>query len=285
MTAELMETLVDHSAGNYRLLMTMGGELLAYGMAHEVAQLDEKCYLEVYQPRSARPALEEESEGVKMPVSADQVLPVVRVGEIRSEATRAALACGRALGGKFGWRDRRRPQVRQDMAGAGHGPLRGHGHAVPGQVRRAGAGSGPGLSGRGRAADGARTHRGNGTASRSRSRPGGDLRDHGARAPARSRTGSHAALGDSQAATAQAAALGSLGATSRHRREPRRRSGRAAGVFSFARSGSSISRSCWCITRARTPLEESPPVRDCAAPAIFMPSATRTCTYDEPENT
>ena len=36
MTAELKDTLVDHAAGNYRLLMTMGGELLAYGMAHEV---------------------------------------------------------------------------------------------------------------------------------------------------------------------------------------------------------------------------------------------------------
>jgi general secretion pathway protein A len=57
MTAELMDTLVDHSAGNYRLLMTMGAELLAYGMANEVAQLDEKCYLDVFQPRSARPAL------------------------------------------------------------------------------------------------------------------------------------------------------------------------------------------------------------------------------------
>jgi type II secretory pathway predicted ATPase ExeA len=57
MTAELRETLVDHSAGNSRLLMIMGGELLAYGMAHDVAQLDEKCYLEVFQPRSSRPAL------------------------------------------------------------------------------------------------------------------------------------------------------------------------------------------------------------------------------------
>jgi general secretion pathway protein A len=57
MTAELMETLVDHSAGNYRSLMIMGDELLAYGMAHDVAQLDEKCYLEVFQPRSSRPAL------------------------------------------------------------------------------------------------------------------------------------------------------------------------------------------------------------------------------------
>jgi general secretion pathway protein A len=57
MTPELMDTLVDHSAGNYRALMIMGAELLAYGMAHEVARLDEKTYLEVYQPRDARPAL------------------------------------------------------------------------------------------------------------------------------------------------------------------------------------------------------------------------------------
>jgi general secretion pathway protein A len=57
MTAELKDTLVDHSAGNYRLLMTMGAELLAYGMAHEVKQLDEKAYLEVFQPSQPRPAL------------------------------------------------------------------------------------------------------------------------------------------------------------------------------------------------------------------------------------
>jgi type II secretory pathway predicted ATPase ExeA len=57
MTAELMETLVDHSAGNFRALMIMGAELLAYGMAQDLARLDEKAYLEVYQPRTARPAL------------------------------------------------------------------------------------------------------------------------------------------------------------------------------------------------------------------------------------
>ena len=61
MTAELMETSIDHSAGNYCVLMIMGGELLAYGMAHEIAQLDEKCYLEVYQPRSTRPALKKKA--------------------------------------------------------------------------------------------------------------------------------------------------------------------------------------------------------------------------------
>jgi type II secretory pathway predicted ATPase ExeA len=57
MTAELMDTLVDHSAGNYRSLMIMGADLLAYGMAHDLARLDEKCYLEVFQPRGARPVL------------------------------------------------------------------------------------------------------------------------------------------------------------------------------------------------------------------------------------
>jgi general secretion pathway protein A len=57
MTAELKDALVDHSAGNYRVLMTMAGELLAYGMAHDIKQLDEKAYLEVYQSKQPRPAL------------------------------------------------------------------------------------------------------------------------------------------------------------------------------------------------------------------------------------
>ena len=55
MTTQLRDALVDHCAGNYRLLMTMGGELLAYGMAHEVAQLDEKFYLELFHPQRAAP--------------------------------------------------------------------------------------------------------------------------------------------------------------------------------------------------------------------------------------
>ena len=56
MTTELMDTLVDHSAGNFRLLMTMGAELLAYGMANEVEQFDEKFYFELFQPSRPRPA-------------------------------------------------------------------------------------------------------------------------------------------------------------------------------------------------------------------------------------
>ncbi|MGC2638594.1 MAG: ATP-binding protein [Acidobacteriaceae bacterium] len=62
MTAELMDTLVDHSAGYYRVLMNIGADLLAYGAANDLAQLDEKCYLEVYQPRSARPALKKKAK-------------------------------------------------------------------------------------------------------------------------------------------------------------------------------------------------------------------------------
>ncbi len=56
MTPELMDTLVDHCAGNYRVLMTMGAELLAHGMTHEVDQLDEKLYLEVFHPKPRQSA-------------------------------------------------------------------------------------------------------------------------------------------------------------------------------------------------------------------------------------
>jgi hypothetical protein len=54
MTTQLMETLGDHAAGNYRVLMTMAADLLARGMAREVEQLDEKLYLEMYQ--ASRPS-------------------------------------------------------------------------------------------------------------------------------------------------------------------------------------------------------------------------------------
>ena len=52
-----------HAAGNYRVLMTLGGELLAYGMVHELAQLDEKCFLEVFQPAGPRPAAKKKVRG------------------------------------------------------------------------------------------------------------------------------------------------------------------------------------------------------------------------------
>jgi general secretion pathway protein A len=61
MTTELRDTLVDHAAGNYRLLMTMSAELLAYGLAHEVQQLDEKFYLEVFQAKLPRPVVKKKT--------------------------------------------------------------------------------------------------------------------------------------------------------------------------------------------------------------------------------
>jgi len=54
MTDILQDTLVDHAAGNPRLLMTMGGELLDLGARRELAALDEKLFLEVY-ARATRP--------------------------------------------------------------------------------------------------------------------------------------------------------------------------------------------------------------------------------------
>jgi general secretion pathway protein A len=63
MTAELRDVLVDHCAGNFRVLMTMSAELLAYGMAHEVPQLDEKFYLEVFQPNLPRPVAKKKTKG------------------------------------------------------------------------------------------------------------------------------------------------------------------------------------------------------------------------------
>lgn len=48
MTAELVTTLCEHAAGNFRALMTMAGELLAVGAQREVKQLDEKLYLELF---------------------------------------------------------------------------------------------------------------------------------------------------------------------------------------------------------------------------------------------
>lgn len=54
MTPELIHTLVEHAAGNYRTLMTMAGDLLLAGVAKEATQLDEKLYFEVYTPPPGR---------------------------------------------------------------------------------------------------------------------------------------------------------------------------------------------------------------------------------------
>jgi type II secretory pathway predicted ATPase ExeA len=57
MTTELRATLADHAAGNYRVLMNLGDELLAVAAERELPRLDEKLFLEVFaqspKPKSA----------------------------------------------------------------------------------------------------------------------------------------------------------------------------------------------------------------------------------------
>ncbi|MBU0754324.1 MAG: AAA family ATPase [Candidatus Eisenbacteria bacterium] len=54
MTNELMITLCDHAAGNYRVLTNMAGELLAVAAQKECTKLDEKLYLEVFSAPGAK---------------------------------------------------------------------------------------------------------------------------------------------------------------------------------------------------------------------------------------
>jgi type II secretory pathway predicted ATPase ExeA len=55
MTPELVATLCEHAAGNYRTLMTMAQDLLATGAQREVKQLDEKLFFDTYTPAKAEP--------------------------------------------------------------------------------------------------------------------------------------------------------------------------------------------------------------------------------------
>jgi type II secretory pathway predicted ATPase ExeA len=55
MTPELIATLAEHALGNYRVLTTLGAELLATAVQHERTQLDEKLYLEVFSTPAPAP--------------------------------------------------------------------------------------------------------------------------------------------------------------------------------------------------------------------------------------
>lgn len=48
MTPPLRHTLCDHAAGNYRILTTLAAELLTAAAQRDLAQLDEKLYLDVF---------------------------------------------------------------------------------------------------------------------------------------------------------------------------------------------------------------------------------------------
>ena len=55
MTSELSATLVEHAAGNYRVLMNLASDLLTAAAEREQTQLDEKLYFEVFAPPRPRP--------------------------------------------------------------------------------------------------------------------------------------------------------------------------------------------------------------------------------------
>ncbi len=56
LTPELKHTLVEHAAGNYRVLMNLGDELLSVACERELSKLDEKLFLETFaQPQRPTP--------------------------------------------------------------------------------------------------------------------------------------------------------------------------------------------------------------------------------------
>jgi len=56
MTDELIATLAEHAAGNNRVLMNLGDELLAVAAQRDLSQLDEKLYFEVFAKPQTVPA-------------------------------------------------------------------------------------------------------------------------------------------------------------------------------------------------------------------------------------
>ena len=53
-TPQLLDTLCEHAAGNYRVLLTMAAELLDAAVAKEQTTRAEKLYLEVFAAPAAR---------------------------------------------------------------------------------------------------------------------------------------------------------------------------------------------------------------------------------------
>ena len=50
LSTELKATLAEHAAGNYRVMMNIGDELLAAAAERDLPTLDEKLYFDVFQP-------------------------------------------------------------------------------------------------------------------------------------------------------------------------------------------------------------------------------------------
>lgn len=55
MTPGLGQTLCDHAAGSYRILMTLASELLGVAPRSDLAVLDEKLYLDVFAQPDTKP--------------------------------------------------------------------------------------------------------------------------------------------------------------------------------------------------------------------------------------
>ena len=53
MNASVQNTLCEHAAGNYRLLMNMANELLALALSRELLQIDEKLFFEAFDMQAA----------------------------------------------------------------------------------------------------------------------------------------------------------------------------------------------------------------------------------------
>jgi type II secretory pathway predicted ATPase ExeA len=56
LSASLQNTLVEHAAGNFRVLMTLAGELLMVACERELAKIDEKLFFELYDTRAPKRA-------------------------------------------------------------------------------------------------------------------------------------------------------------------------------------------------------------------------------------
>ncbi len=49
-SSQLVSSLCEHAAGNYRTLCTMGAELLAAAAQREAPEIDEKLFFELFVP-------------------------------------------------------------------------------------------------------------------------------------------------------------------------------------------------------------------------------------------
>jgi len=54
LSPSLMSTLVEHAAGNYRVLMTLAGELLMIACERDLTQIDEKLFFELCDTRAPK---------------------------------------------------------------------------------------------------------------------------------------------------------------------------------------------------------------------------------------